>query len=55
MPIGTGCIPIREIITELSSSGYQGWFTVEQFGSRNMLEDSRTSFENIMSIVSGTY
>ena len=47
VPIGTGCIPIKEIIGKLVESGYQGWLTVEQFGSRNMLEDSGTSIRNV--------
>ena len=51
VPIGTGCIPIGDIISDLSGSGYQGWFTVEQFGSRNMLEDSKTSYDNIIRLI----
>ena len=51
VPIGTGCIPIGDIISDLSGSGYKGWFTVEQFGSRNMLEDSKTSYDNIIRLI----
>ena len=47
VPIGTGCIPINEIIGKLVSSGYQGWLTVEQFGSRNMLTDCGVSIRKI--------
>ena len=47
VPIGTGCIPIAEIIGKLVGSGYQGWLTVEQFGSRNMLSDCGVSIDNI--------
>ena len=45
--IGTGCIPTMDIIHKLVESGYKGWFTVEEYGARNMLEDCGTSFRNI--------
>lgn len=47
VPIGTGCVPIAEIIGRLVETGYDGWLTVEQFGSRNMLEDSGVSVRNV--------
>lgn len=47
VPIGTGCIPIGSVIRTLVKNGYSGWLTVEQFGSRNMLEDCAVSFKNI--------
>ena len=47
VPAGEGCIPIFEIIDRLTRSGYDGWFTVEQYGSRHMLEDSGVSYENV--------
>ena len=47
VPVGTGCIPIAEIIKKLVVSGYSGWLTVEQFGSREMLSDSEISFQNV--------
>ena len=47
VPVGTGCIPIAEIIRKLVTDGYHGWLTVEQFGSRNMLSDSEVSFLNV--------
>lgn len=50
-PVGTGCIPVKEVITRLVKSGYDGWLTVEQFGSKNMLEDSQTSFANVSSFI----
>ena len=49
VPAGTGCIPIAEIIKKLRDSGYQGWLTVEQYGSRNMLGDSEISIGNVKS------
>lgn len=50
-PVGTGCIDMQGIIRTLVDSGYKGWFTVEQYGSRNMLEDSRTSIRNVTAIL----
>lgn len=47
VPAGEGCIPIRDIIGILTSSGYDGWFTVEQYGSRHMLDDSAVSYANV--------
>ena len=47
VPAGEGCIPIRDIIGILTGSGYDGWFTVEQYGSRHMLEDSAVSIANV--------
>ena len=51
VPAGEGCIPIGEIIGKLKESGYEGWYTVEQYGSRKMLEDSRTSYDNVLSFL----
>ena len=50
-PTGTGCMPIKEVITRLVKSGYDGWFTVEQFGSKNMLRDSETSYANVRAMI----
>ena len=52
MPAGNGCIPIAELVRSLLDSGYNGWFTVEQYGSRQMLEDSRAAYANVLSILS---
>lgn len=51
VPAGEGCIPMGEIIGKLKESGYEGWYTVEQYGSRKMLEDSRTSYDNVLSFL----
>ena len=51
VPAGDGCIPMGEIIGKLKESGYEGWYTVEQYGSRKMLEDSRTSYDNVLSFL----
>lgn len=45
--VGTGCIPIVEIIHKLLDSGYKGWFTYEEYGTRTMLEDCEASYRNI--------
>lgn len=50
-PVGTGCIPIKEVITRLVRSGYDGWLTVEQFGSQNMLRDCQTSYANVRAAI----
>ena len=51
VPAGEGCVPIKEIVWKLKDSGYEGWYTVEQYGSRQMLEDSRTSYDNVLSFL----
>ena len=52
VPAGSGCIPVAEIVDKLVSSGYSGWLTVEQYGSRQMLDDSRTAYKNVKAILS---
>lgn len=44
-------IPIAQIVDDLVRSGYDGWFTVEQFGSKNMLKDSETSYANVKAMI----
>ena len=48
VPVGTGCIPIADIIRTLKDSRYKGWYAVEQYGSRKMLEDSAVSYANVL-------
>ncbi len=50
--IGFGTAPIREIISDLRHSGYDGWYVMELYGSRNLLEDSRISMESVKQILS---
>ena len=45
--VGTGCIPIVEIIHKLQDSGYEGWYTYEEYGTRTMLKDCEASYLNI--------
>ena len=51
VPAGSGCIPIETIVRNLIASGYDGWLTVEQYGSRQMLADSKTAFGNVQAIL----
>ena len=51
VPAGSGCIPIAPIVHDLVASGYDGWLTVEQYGSRQMLADSKTAFANVRAIL----
>ena len=47
VPAGSGCIPIAQIVRDLVATGYTGWLTVEQYGSRQMLPDSRAAYANV--------
>ncbi len=53
-PAGEGCIPVSAIVKKLASSGYDGWYTVEQFGSKSMLADVKTSYDNIVKALGET-
>ena len=53
VPAGSGCVPISQIVHTLVSEGYNGWLTVEQYGSRQMLADCRTAFENVKKELGG--
>lgn len=43
--VGSGEMPIREILTDLKQSGYQGGVLIEHFGSADMMADMRKSAE----------
>lgn len=47
---GSGVVPMKEIIISLIKDGYDGWFTVEHYGSRNMLTDAGKSVEFLINI-----
>ena len=51
VPAGSGCIPIAEIVHKLLASGYDGWLTVEQYGSRQMLADSKAAYANVQQML----
>ena len=50
---GTGIIPVKAILAGLQSANYNGWLTVECFGSTNMWDDVRRSAEYIAVSCSG--
>ena len=54
VPAGTGCIPVEAVVRKLVSVGYDGWFTAEQFGSKQMLEDVKTAYANISKMLEPT-
>lgn len=45
--VGTGIVPMREVIVGLLTQGYQGWFTVEHFGAPDMLAYAQTSIQTV--------
>ena len=47
VPVGAGIVPVEEVVAKLLESGYDGWFTVEQYGSAQMLEDAAVSIRNV--------
>lgn len=49
--IGYGTAPIKEIVNDLRQSGYDGWYVMELYGTRNLLEDSRISMEAFQKII----
>ncbi len=48
--VGSGCLPEAEVIRALVDSGYDGWFTVEHFGAKDMLTAARESYSFIISV-----
>jgi sugar phosphate isomerase/epimerase len=48
--VGTGLVPLNDIISQLVRHGYKGWFTVEHFGSPHMLQDAETSIRNVLDV-----
>lgn len=53
VPAGTGCIPIEEIVGKLAGSGYRGWYTIEHYGSRQMMADCETAYQNVLKFIGG--
>ena len=51
VPAGTGCLPMKEIIGKLQDGGYEGWYVLEQYGSRSMLPDCATAIETIRNLL----
>lgn len=42
-PVGSGVIPMQELVKHLRDSGYDGVFAIEHFGSQSMYEDMLAS------------
>ena len=47
LPIGTGIVPLKEVLVSLIQTSYDGWFTIEHFGAPNMLQYARQSIANV--------
>lgn len=50
--VGSGILPIGEIIRDLAKSGFDGVFTAELFGTEDTLGDLKASAEYIQSCIS---
>jgi sugar phosphate isomerase/epimerase len=51
VPAGTGCSKISTVLQKMKDSGYDGWYTVEVFGSKQMLSDLETAYRNTLSFL----
>lgn len=47
LAVGTGIVPMRQVIVGLLTQGYDGWFTVEHFGAPDMLQYAQISIANV--------
>lgn len=45
--LGTGILPLDDILAILLSTGYKGWLTVEHFGAEDMLKYAEISIKNL--------
>lgn len=45
---GTGVVPCLDFIHQLLSEGYDGWFTIEGYGAKDMKEQLTVSVENML-------
>lgn len=41
--VGSGVIPMKELVMQILKSGYNGCFAIEHFGSQSQLEDMQSS------------
>lgn len=46
VPAGTGCSKIEAVLKKMKASGYDGWYTVEIFGSKQMFSDLEIAYRN---------
>jgi len=51
VPVGTGCAPVGETVSRMLANGYDGYFTVEQYGSPHMLRDCLQSVRHVRSLI----
>lgn len=51
-PVGSGCIPMKEIITRLWKNGFTGSFTIEHFGAMDQLAYIRESARWLLALES---
>lgn len=51
VPAGTGISKIQEVLQEMEKMGYDGWYTIEVFGSKQMLSDLETAYLNTYSFL----
>ena len=49
VPAGTGCSKISTVLQKMKDSGYDGWYTIEVFGSKQMLSDLEVAYQNTFS------
>ena len=47
LSIGSGVMPLNDVVAELLRTGYDGWFTVEHFSAPNMLEYAKRSIAKV--------
>ena len=52
VPAGTGCSKIQTVLQKMEDSDYDGWYTVEIFGSRQMRSDLETAYRNTYAFLS---
>lgn len=45
--LGVGIVPCRQILDQLVSTGYDGWFCIEGYGAKDMKEHLKISVENM--------
>lgn len=45
--VGTGIVPMQDVIVTMLASGYEGWFTVEHYGAADMLESAAISIRTV--------
>lgn len=51
VPAGTGCSKISTVLKRMEDLGYDGWYTVEIFGSKQMLKDLEVAYSNVASFL----